>query len=258
MPSPFPGMDPYLEGSLWTTVHAQLSAEIARQLAPRIRPRYLALTAERFVYESADDVAVALTSLYPDVGVAEARPASFNGGGVAIAPLKLATTMPAAVPHVTVEIRDVAERRLVTAIEVLSPTNKRGEGRAEYLAKRRRILLSPAHLIEIDFLRKGQRVPMREPLPDAPYFVLVGRAEMRPVTDVWPILLTERLPNAVPVPLLPGDADATLDLQTALTTIYDLLGYDLAVNYAAPPEIPLSPDEDAGADALLRAAGKRT
>ena len=73
MPSPFPGMDPYLEGSLWSTVHTQLSAEIARQLAPRLRPRYLALTTERFVTVMPDDVAIATTTVIPDVSVAEVR-----------------------------------------------------------------------------------------------------------------------------------------------------------------------------------------
>jgi Protein of unknown function (DUF4058) len=258
MPSPFPGMDPYLEGSLWTTVHVQLSAEIARQLAPRLRPRYLALTAERFVFDSTEDVAVARTSLYPDVGVAEARPHAETSGGaaVAVAPVQMATVMPSAAPHITVEIRDAAGRQLVTAIEVLSPTNKRGEGRQEYLAKRRGLLLSTAHLVEIDLLHQGQRVPMQQSLPPAPYYVLVGRAEKRPVTDVWAVQLAAPLP-VIKVPLLPGDADVPLDLQLALTTVYDLVGYDLAVNYAEPPEIPLPAAEAAWADQRLRAAGFR-
>ena len=34
MPSPFPGMDPYLEGSLWTSIHTQLGVEIQRLLMP--------------------------------------------------------------------------------------------------------------------------------------------------------------------------------------------------------------------------------
>ena len=246
MRSPFPGMDPYLEGSLWTTVHSQLGAEIVRQLTPRLRPRYLALTAERFVVDSADDVSVMRTSIYPDVGVADVRPDAPRGGtAVAAAPVRLATVAPTPVPHLTVEIRDAAHRELVTAIEVLSPTNKRGEGRLEYLAKRQRLLLSSAHLLEIDLLHEGQRVPMQQPLPPAPYDVFVGRAEIRPLTDVYAIPLAASLP-AVPVPLSSGDADVPLDLQLALTTIYDLCGYDMAVNYAAPPEVRLPPDEDAG------------
>jgi Protein of unknown function (DUF4058) len=209
VPSPFPGMDPYLEGSLWTTVHAQLSAEIARQLAPKLRPRYLAFTNER-------------------------------------------TVMPEAVPLLTVEIRDTAQRQLVTAIEVLSLTNKRGDGREEYLIRRRRVMLSTAHLVEIDLLRSGQRLPMRQPLPDAPYYVFVGRMETRPMLEVYPIALRQPLP-VIPIPLLPGDPDVPLDLQLALTTIYDLLGYDLAIDYRQAPEVPLPTSEETWMEEQLRA-----
>lgn len=259
MPSPFPGMDPYLEGPLWTTVHTQLTAEIARQLAPKLRPRYLALTTERFVMEMPESVAVTTTNIYPDVSVSEAGPSRFGvrEAGIATAPLRLATVMPDLVPHVTVEIRNVADRQLVTAIEVLSPTNKRGEGRDEYLAKRRRLLLSSAHLMEIDLLREGRRVPMQKPLPPSPYFVFLSRVDSRPITEVWPIQLSEPLP-VVPVPLLPGDPDVPLDLQQALTTLYDLLGYDLAVDYTRPPEVPLRPEAAAWVQDRLRTAGFRS
>ncbi len=208
MPSPFPGMDPYLEGSLWMSVHTQLAVEIARQLAPRLRPRYLALT--------------------------------------------MKSPIPARnpIPHVTVEIRDTAHRQLVTAIEVLSPTNKRGDGRQEYLVKRQRILTSDAHLLEIDLLREGRRLPTLEPLPDMDYGVFLSRAEQRPAVGVWPIRLRSPLPQ-IPVPLLPGDADVLLDLQLAFTQVYDLIGYDLAVDYSGPPEVPLAPEDAAWAAQLL-------
>jgi len=238
MPSPFPGMDPYLEGGRWMTVHAQLTAEVARQLAPKLRPKYVALTTERFVLDEADDVAVAMSDGYQVVGVASA-------------PLHLETVVPVAVPHRTVEIRDTARRQLVTAIEVLSPTNKRGRGRREYLAKRRRLLLSTAHLMEIDLLRTGRRVPMRRPLAGAPYYVVLSRADRRPVSDVWPIGLRERLPT-VPVPLLTGDADVPLDLQAAVTAIYDAIGFDLLVDYARPPDVPLAADDAAWAAMIVR------
>jgi hypothetical protein len=171
-------------------------------------------------------------------------------------PLRLATIMPESIPHNTVEIRDVEERRLVTAIEVLSPTNKRGEGREEYLARRRKLLMSSSHLMEIDLLRDGRRIPMQKPLPPAPYFVFLSRAETRPISEVWPIALNDRLPT-VHVPLLPGDADVSLDLQLAMTTIYDQCGFDLAVNYSLAPEFPLDPESMAWAEARLRAAGLR-
>jgi hypothetical protein len=157
---------------------------------------------------------------------------------------------------VTIEIRDTANRQLVTAIEVLSPTNKRGDGRQEYLAKRRRILLSTAHLLEIDLLRQGQRVPMQKPLPAAPYFIFLSRAEKRPLTEIWPISLKEPLP-VVPIPLLPADADVVLDMQQVFTMTYELLGYDLALDYTKPPDIPLPKAEVAWAETLLRTAGLR-
>jgi hypothetical protein len=251
-------MDPYLEGALWTTVHFSLSAEIVRQLAPQLRPRYLVLPAECFVTETPESVAISTVDIYPDVSVAETRSVALpaQGTSIAPAPLELATVIPTPIPHVTVEIRDTASRQLVTAVEVLSPTNKRGDGRQEYLAKRRRILLSTAHLLEIDLLRQGQRVPMQGPLPPAPYFIFLSRAEKRPLTEIWPISLKEPLP-VVPVPLLPDDADVALDVQQVFTTTYDLLGFDLALDYTQPPEIPLPKEDAAWAEALLRMAGLR-
>lgn len=252
MPSPFPGMDPYLEGSLWTTFHFAFGAELLRQLAPRLRPRYLALPVERLVLEEASDLSVTTASVYPDVSVLPIQPRQPEGpaGASVVAPLQLATIIPQAVPHVSIEIRDVAQRQLVTAIEILSPTNKRGEGRVEYLTKRRRLLLSSAHLIEIDFLRDGERVPMQEPLPEAAYFVFLSRVERRPVLDIWPIALDQALPE-VPVPLLSGDADLLLDLQAAFIATYDLLGYDLLIDYARPPTPPLEVEQAQWAAQLL-------
>jgi len=193
MPFAFPGIDPYLEGSLWTTLHFGLSAEIVRQLAPKLRPRYLTLPVEPSISE---------------------------------------------VPHVTIEIRDVDDRQLVTAIELLSPTNKRGKSYEKYVTKRQRILSSTVHLLEIDLLRQGKRVPMQQPLPSAPYFVFLSRAEKRPISDVWPIDLDDPLPT-VPVPLLSGDEDVLLDLQQAFTATYELHGYDLLIDYSQPPEVAL-------------------
>jgi hypothetical protein len=258
MPSPFPGMDPYLEGPLWTTLHFSLAAELVRQLAPRLRPRYLVLPVERFVLDTIDTVSITTTSIYPDVGLVQSQPQPSREEAltIATAPLRLATVVPEAVPHVTIEIRNTAERTLVTAIEILSPTNKRGQGRVEYLAKREGILLSTAHLLEIDLLRQGQRVPMREPLPSAPYFVFLSRGRERPFTEVWPISQREPLP-VVPVPLLPDDADAPLDLQLVFTNVYDLLNYDLVVDYRQPPAIPLDEADAVWAEGCLQAAGLR-
>lgn len=245
MKSPFPGMDPYLEGSLWMSVHTQLSAAIAWQLAPLVRPKYLVLPTERFVLDDPDSVSITTRgSIIPDVAVArgEFDTAENSTAATAVAPVQMTTVMPVRVPHVTIEIRSAANRQLVTAIEVLSPTNKRADGYHEYLAKRRHVLLSSAHLVEIDLLRRGQRVPMREPLPQAAYFVFVNRADQRPTTDVWPIALTDPLPR-IPIPLQAGDADVMLDLGDALNSVYGRLGLDLAIDYTRPPDVPFGEQE---------------
>jgi len=260
MPSPFPGMDPYLEGSEWSSVHVALSAEMARQLAPKVRPKYIVRTARRFVTDMPEDIAVTAGDVYPDVSVAEAAAPQESGlPPVTVAPasLQMATVIPSRVPHVTIEIRDVAQRELVTAIELLSPTNKRGEGYREYLDKRHRLLCSMAHLIEIDLLRRGRRVPMQQALPPALYFIFLSRAERRPMVEVWPMQFHMRLP-VIPVPLLADDPDVTLDVQLALDTVYDAFNYDLSLDYTRPAEIPLVGEAAAWAAEHLRQAGMVT
>ncbi len=255
MSNPFPGMDPYLEGDLWTSVHIDLSSEIARQLAPKVRPKYVVLSTRRVVLAPSDDAEQDGGHRFPDVGVLTAAPAG-NGGGAPRPPLILPLALPEPIPHVSVEIRDVADRRLVTCIEVLSPTNKGGSGREEYAGKRFQILSSSAHLLEIDLLRAGTRFPTGKPLPAVPYFVFLSRAERRKDVEIWPIALESRLPE-VAVPLLPGDADAWLDLQQALTTVYDILGYDELIDYRKPPPGPLSDAELTWVDEQLRRARRR-
>jgi hypothetical protein len=108
------------------------------------------------------------------------------------------------------------------------------------LERRHKLLVSNSHLIEIDLLRGGHRVPMTEPLPPSAYFVFVSRARQRPSTEVWPIELDARLPS-IPIPLLPGDADVELDLQSAVSGIYDEVGFDLGIDYSKAPEVLLDP-----------------
>jgi hypothetical protein len=251
-------MDPYIEGPLWTTFHFTLAAEFVRQLGPKLHPRYLVLPVERFVVDLFEDLAITRTDVIPDVSVIDPWPqAPLEPGGadtVVVAPLRVATVMPSPTPHVTLEIRDAAQRELVTAIEILSPTNKRGQGREEYLEKRLRLLQSRAHLMEIDLLRAGIRVPMQQPLPPAPYFVFLSRADQRPMTEVWPIYLNQYLPT-VSVPLLPGDPDIVLDLQAAVAATYELLRYDLAIDYTKSPAIPLEGEAKTWVEQRLYAAG---
>jgi hypothetical protein len=248
-------MDSYLEGDLWMTVHTDLCSEIARQLAPKLRPKYVALCTRRVVLAPADESEGVSAQRFPDIGIltTDSTPA---GTVVAAAPLILPANFPEPVPHITVEIRDVAQRRLVTCVEVLSPTNKRGPGREEYIGKRWQILAGDAHLVEIDLLRAGTRFPTGRPLPDVPYFVFISRAGKRQEVEVWPMALEHPL-TAVPIPLLPEEAPVHLDLQQALQVVYEIIGYDELLDYHQPPPGPLTPLQAAWVEDQLRQAGRR-
>lgn len=249
-------MDPYLEGDLWMSVHTDLCAEIARQLAPKVRPKYVVLSTRRVILAPPDETEKNGLHRFPDVGVLTSAPPTGSATGTATAPLILPADFPEPIPHVSVEVRDVANRRLVTCIELLSRTNKVGPGREEYAAKRYQIVSSSAHLLEIDLLREGTRFATGKPLPPAAYFVFLSRAENRKDVEVWPIPLASPLPQ-VAVPLLAGDPDVTLDIQLALTTVYDILGYDELIDYRQPPPGAMSEAEAAWVDEQLRGAGRR-
>jgi hypothetical protein len=253
-------MDPYLEGPAWDSFHAQFIGELGRQLAPLFRPKYIARVEGRTITETPDaleELAVATTSARPDVSVLQRNDASAQGAAATatlLPPLQFETLITAQFVQWSLHVSDIAERRLVTAIEMLSPSNKTGEDRAEYLRRRDKFLTSATHLIEIDLLPRGRRVPMRKPLPAAPYFVFVSRMERRPLTDTWPIDLSDRLPS-IPVPLLSPDSDVDMNLQAAMNSMYDAFGYDLELNYGAPPEMVLSPEQTSWAQRILQAAG---
>lgn len=260
MPSPFPGMDPYLEGQLlWHDVHQRLAGQISRQLAPRLSPRYVARLATRFIASTPDGQTISV--LYPDVDVAptllkDRASVSYQTVGTAVdasVPPLVLRVAPSEeqIRLITVEIRDVARRDLVTSIEILSPVNKRsGGGVAEYRAKRAMVISARVHLLEIDLLRMGTRAPLLIELPESDYFVFLTRAERSDLTETWPIDVRDPLP-VVPVPLLPGDDDVPLDLGHALRTIYDEARYDLSIDYSELPVPPLNEEDAAWARELL-------
>lgn len=151
-------------------------------------------------------------------------------------------------------IRPRATEKPVTIIEVLTPNNKRrgSDGRREYLAKREETLRSGTHLVEIDLLRGGERLPMAKELPPADYYVIVSRAERRPAADVWPIGLRHSLP-VVPVPLGDRDPDATIDLQAVIDDRYDRALYGYLLDYSQDLVPPLPSDDAAWVREILSA-----
>jgi hypothetical protein len=130
---------------------------------------------------------------------------------------------------------------VVTVIETLSPANKRAssDGREQYLEKRNEVLESRSHLIELDLLRGGVRLPTITPLPPADYYAIVSRRHTRPRAQVYPWTIHDPL-QTIPVPLRRGDPEVSLDLQSVLTTVYDRARYGLSLNYTQPLDPPLS------------------
>ena len=242
MPSPFPGMNPYLEqASAWQDFHQTAVPIIREMLMEQVRSRYFVKVEELlFIHELPGNERQLLgrgMSVTP-APLPARRPA---GGGLA-APARARLPTPVEVErHSYLAIRDRDNREVITVLELLSPSNKdSGADRALYLAKRRQILHSPTHLVEIDLLRGGPRLPVEE-LPACDYCVLVSRAEERPTVEAWPIRLRDRLP-VIPVPLRASDPDASVDLQTVLNRAYDAAGYDVYV-YNGSPHPPLGSDD---------------
>ena len=263
MPSRFPGMDPYLEGRLWPDVHQRLATEIARQLAPRLKPRYVARLAVYVVEDVLPEAEVGL--MYPDVEVLAARGGVLGEPSTAPSPVTEATAFtpdapaPLIIPLpdpevrlVTVEVRDADFNKLVTSIEILSPINKREPGLTQYLYKRRRLHRAGVHVLEIDLLRRGTRTLSHSRLSNASYLISLIRAHSA-VAHAWPLRLEERLPT-VPVPLRDPDPDVSLELAPALAAIYDEAAYELSVDYSQPPPPPaLSAEDTAWLKALVGA-----
>jgi hypothetical protein len=256
-------MDPYIEDpEIWSDFHSNIATEIQAQLNPIIRPRYVARLIPRVTYEV---VEIAKTrGIRRDVGIWQRQP---PGGKVAEtmvairpAPAESLVSLDLPLRLVNVEIRTMDTLELVTAIEILSPVNKRRGHDAfqEYRRKRRELLRSAAHLLEIDLLRDGERPPLERPVPPASYYVTLSREQRRPTVEVWPIQLQDKLP-VLPVPLLEPDPDAPLDLGLAVAAVYERGGYADLIDYHRPPPPPPLTETDAHwLEEWLRAQERRS
>lgn len=249
MNMPFPGMDPYLEHPLlWPGVHVQLMVSLANQLQPLIEPRYVASLEERVYLEGPQ-------RRVPDLLVKKVRDGS---GRLMIAQPAVNTPVVLEVDELEIHERRVEildlynNQKLVTLLEVLSPTNKtRGPGRKSYRAKQRETLARNCHLIEIDLLRRGRHVLSipewrAQDVRPYDYLICVNRWPDRNRYELYPCQLRSRLPQ-INVPLAEPDPDVPLDLQAALEKVYSDGRYMWRVRYHDPCEPPLSPEDQAWA-----------
>jgi Protein of unknown function (DUF4058) len=263
MPSPFPGMDPYLEDH-WRDLHARLIIYICDALQEGLPTSLRARVEERFVLELPEGLFD--EGRFPDVRVVEyrpdgARPRQADGPAVAEPIVLEAETEPLTEPYI--EIIDVGSgNKVVTVLEVLSPTNKTpGVGMIAYRREQREVCHSDTSLVEIDLLRGGQHVlaVLLNRIPAehrTPYMACVRRAWVKGLAEVYPMPLSQPLPR-IKVPLRESDTDAVLYLQPLLEQCYRRGGYDGTIDYKKDPGLAFSESEGRWADQLLREAGLR-
>ena len=213
MPSPFPGMDPYLEDdALWPVFHHQLVMCLYQILLPGLVDRYRARVNQRhYVTEQALFTSVVREEHHEDY----------------------------------IEIRQRSDGRLITLVDVVSPTNKLNPaGRSAYLAKRCESKSANANLVELDLVLQGQPTLeySRDGLPDWDYAVTVTRSTQPERYEIYTSTLQKRLPR-FRLPLAADDRDTVLDLHTAFTRCYDQGGFAAKIDYTRDPSTPLI-DED--------------
>jgi hypothetical protein len=261
MPSPFPGVDPYIEAhGLWECFHGPFITYCFDALNEVLPEHYVATLG---VHVDLVDIApVETRETIPDVLVSRRGRRSVGGpgraggaGGTAtIEPVKIALPWgKVEVRNVWIEIRRLPKQTPVTIIEVLSPTNKSGGGIFKYLKKRGATIRQKIHLVEIDLLLGGERLPMREPLPPGDYYALVSRSEERPESNVYAWTIRDPLPP-IPIPLKRPDPDVTLDLGVHFATAYDRGRFARLVDYAVPPMTVKKPADRAWAEHTAKAS----
>jgi Protein of unknown function (DUF4058) len=254
MPSPFPGMNPYLEQTAhWQDFHTEYLTTIRRLLILQVSREYI-VQLEEHVYIHDLPPTPKRPVGRADISVARSRITGAGGAAVGMLDAPAEVELPDEDEQRIrfLEIRDRRGRELVTVIELLSPSNKRaGEDREQYLTKRREVLRSSAHLVEIDLLRGWTPTPMKD-RPACDYSVVVSRAERRPVAGFWALGLRDRLP-LIPIPLRAEDDDAQVDLQNVLHSAYDGAGYDRYI-YEGTPEPALTANDAEWAEQFLPVA----
>jgi hypothetical protein len=260
MQSPFPGMDPYLERN-WGDIHHRLIAYAADALQAELPGDLVARMDERIYVDTGD---YPISHRRPDVWVAEMpdnpgyRAASSAAAVAEPVILQLAFD-PTSEPFL--QILDVHGEHVISAVELISPTNKlREAGRSAYLKKQKEFIASGVNLIEIDLVRAGGWVGMLEPYQvpaslQTTYRVTINRAKSRSKVELYAITLQQKLPT-IPIPLRTDEPDAHLDLQMLIEQAYRNGRY-AGIDYTKPCDPPLSGEDADWADAMLKTAGRR-
>ena len=264
--NPLPGMNPYLEES-WDDVHTMLLGYIRDALANEL-PLDLNARAEEREVLLEDDEQIHYVA---DVAVTEREEAWRSGAASSWQPAtEGASTQVLSEPVIIysepeterwLEIREGKSGKLVTVIELLSPSNKLRHA-TKYVEKRRGHIDAGVNLVEIDLLRAGKHVlavpleMIRAKLRKQPaYLVCVTRGIEPSRHEVYFCPLRQPLP-AVRIPLREHDKDVALELQPLIDRCYELGRY-WQTNFSRALEAPLSADDASWLKEKLTAAGLR-
>lgn len=247
MKSPFPGMNPWLEGYMWPDVHNDLASAIRSLLAPQIAPKYVARLALATIMDSDPESEIGIT--YPDVELLHRldtanEPAVAYGGktmSLTEPTIVMPFTLPIPVKFPIIEVRDAANNKLITAIEILSPVNKRNPNLVDYRKKVDDLHKRGVHVMEIDLLRRGTR-PFSTKKAVSHYQMLLLRAQSNNAL-IWSVNIQDKLP-VLPVPLRKPDLDVFLDLGNAMDIIFERSLYYLSLDYAKDPPPPTFSEGD--------------
>jgi hypothetical protein len=252
-------MDPYLESPVnWQDFHATFVLILREAISDQLPANY---------YARVDEFTIALEPellpskrFRPDVSVI--RNPDLPRGGLAVANVAAVAgileleNLSDYFPHseIFIELVHVLDREVVTVLELFSPTNKVGEGRAKYFEKREKLMRSNVHVVELDFLRAGKRIALNRPLPNDDYFVFISPGNRRPKCEILHWTIRQPLPS-IPIPLRDPDPSITIDLQAVFRTTYERGRYWRMIDYTqSPPAPPLEPPDAEWAAGLVRKA----
>ena len=235
-------MNPYLEGDLWSSIHSEMNTWMVDQISEQLPAPYVALSERDVVLETILDEPNDV-SYKPDirvdkqaVDIIQSRRAARTSNSVTpTATLPVMKEQEHEIPFI--KILRPKDRGLITVIELISPANKRSDGRTQFLKKRNDLRRQGVHFLEIDLIRRGSRTLSQPDLPKSDYLAALHRAEEGSV-DVWAFSVKEPIP-VLPVPLAVGDADVELYLQPILDRMYKRRRLWMLVDYQKAPPPPV-------------------
>jgi hypothetical protein len=247
-------MDPYLETpALWSDFSARFITYLGDALIDCLPDNYEARIDEKVNLVEVSPPRRRL--IEPDVAVTQfepsRQPSPAPAGVATLEPVTLSLVIEEETHERHIEILHRPDRTLVAVLEMLSPANKEEPGRTLYLAKRNALAHLPVHLVEVDLLLKGQRVPFEEDLPPGDYYAFISRGDRRPKCQAYHWTVRDALPP-IPIPLLAPDPDVWIDLGAVFRTTYERGRYHRSIDYAAPPPVTFDAAQRAWVTARAR------